>query len=134
MKKTHHWLFWDWKSILRVVLLFSALLLVFAFVFIYPDWNRNRQAENHDGTTKGTILSIEPNEQISMSETGNKTAVYSFTIRYHYRVGSRTYHDINKLPGTIRIQKALNRITNANLKQVTVKYDPGNPGESMVIL
>ncbi|WP_343606377.1 DUF3592 domain-containing protein [Fluviicola sp.] len=131
MKKTHHWLFWDWKSISRTILLFSGLLLLFAFVFIFPDWNRDRQAVNYDGTTQGTISSIEPNEEISMSETGNKTAIYSYTICYDYRIGKQTYHGTSKLPGTIKIQKALNHLSNTD--QVTVKYDTKNPRKSMII-
>ncbi len=66
-----------------------------------------------------------------MSETGNKTAIYSYTICYDYRIGKQTYHGTSKLPGTIKIQKALNHLSNTD--QVTVKYDTKNPRKSMII-
>ncbi|WP_300660101.1 DUF3592 domain-containing protein [Fluviicola sp.] len=132
MKKTSKWLFWDWSSIFRASLLFIALLLLLAFVFLLPDRNRAQQAKEYTGNTIGTILSIEPAEQISMSETGNKTVVYSYSIRYSFHVKSKTYEVSEQVPNTIRIQKFLNRLETQS--KVKVKYDERKPEHSQIIL
>ncbi len=131
MQKTSKCLFWDWSSIFRASLLFSALLLLLAFAFLFPDWNRDQETKEYSGSTTGTILSIKPVEQISMSETGNKTVVHSYTIRYSFQVKSKTYIISEQVPNTIRIQKSLNRLDKQN--KVSVKYDEKKPEHSQIL-
>lgn len=131
MKKTSNWLFWDWGSIFRAGLLFSALLLILAFAFLFPDWNRDQQAKEYNGNTTGTILSIESTEQISMTETGNKTVTYSYNIRYSFRIKSKTYVISEQVPNTIHIQKALERLDKQS--KVRVKYNQTKPEHSQII-
>lgn len=131
MKKTAKWLFWDWPSIFRASLLFSVLLLILALVFLFPDWNRDQQAKQYTGKTIGTVLSIDPIEQISMGETGNKTVAHSYTIRYSFQVKSKTYIVSEQVPNTIRIQKSINRLDKQN--KVSVKYDEKKPEHSQII-
>ncbi|MNJ83802.1 hypothetical protein D3C87_12270 [compost metagenome] len=131
MQKTSKCLFWDWSSIFRASLLFSALLLLLAFAFLFPDWNRDQETKEYSGSTTGTILSIKPVEQISMSETGNKTVVHSYTIRYSFQVKSKTYIVSEQVPNTIRIQKSLNRLDKQN--KVSVKYDEKKPEHSQIL-
>lgn len=131
MKKTSNWLFWDWGSIFRAGLLIFALLLLLAFVFLFPDWNRDQQTKEYTGNTTGTILSIEPVEQISMTETGNSTVIYSYTIRYSFRIKSKTHVVSEQVPNTIHIQKSINHLD--KLSKVSVKYDEKKPEHSQII-
>jgi hypothetical protein len=132
MKKVSNWLFWDWKSIFRAIVLFSGLFLLFAFLFLYPDWKRNKEVENYDGLTKGIILSIEPIEEISMSEYGNKTVVHFYSIHYRFKAGSKTYEISEQVPNTIKIHKSISLMENRNQYEVTVKYDSKKPKNSQV--
>ncbi len=131
MKKTSNWLFWDWGSIFRASLLFFALLLLLAFAFLFPDWSRDQQIKEYTGNTTGTILSIESAEQISMTETGNKGVTYFYTIRYSFRVKSKTYVVSEQVPNTIRIQKSLDRLDKQ--RKIRVRYNPKKPEHSQII-
>lgn len=136
MQKTSKWLFWDWNSIFRASLLFFVLLLLFAFVFLFPDWNRDQHAKEYTGNTIGTILSIKSVEQISMTETGNKTVIRSYIIRYSFQVKSKTHIISEQVPNTIRVQKSLNRLENQSKVKVKVKvkYDERKPKHCQIIL
>ncbi|AEA43078.1 DUF3592 domain-containing protein [Fluviicola taffensis] len=132
MKKTSNWFFWDWKSIFRTIVLFSGLFLLFAFLFLYPDWKRNKEAENYDGLTKGIILSIKPIEEISMSEYGNKTVAYFYTVRYQYHVNSKTYKGIDKIPNSLKNKRIITLLLDKNNSEIDIKYDPKKPTNSQL--
>lgn len=133
MKKTPDWFFWDWKSIRRSVFVFIFLILGLILIFNFSDWKRKFDSKNYIENTEAHLIDVKPNESISMTDTGNKTIIDSYKVRYKYTVNNAQYISIDIIPNSLENKKLIFKLFNNKKEKLKIKYDPKQPKKSFVI-
>jgi hypothetical protein len=133
MKKTPDWFFWDWKSIRRSVFVFIFLILGLILIFNFSDWKRKFDSKNYTKNTGAYLIDVKPNESISMTDTGNKTIIDSYKVRYKYTVNNAQYVSIDIIPNSLENKKLIFKLFNNKKEKLKIKYDPKQPEKSFVI-
>ena len=133
MKKTPDWFFWDWKSIRRSVFVFIFLILGLILIFNFSDWKRKFDSKNYTKNTEAHLIDVKPNESISMTDTGNKTIIDSYKVRYKYTVNNAQYISIDIIPNSLENKKLIFKLFHNKKEKLKIKYDPKQPEKSFVI-
>ena len=133
MKKTPDWFFWDWKSIRRSVFVFIFLILGLILIFNFSDWKRKFDSKNYTKNTGAYLIDVKPNESISMTDTGNKTIIDSYKVRYKYTVNNAQYISIDIIPNSLENKKLIFKLFHNKKEKLKIKYDPKQPEKSFVI-
>lgn len=133
MKKTPDWFFWDWKSIRRSVFVFIFLILGLILIFNFQDWKRKFDSKNYTKNTGAYLIDVKPNESISMTDTGNKTIIDSYKVRYKYTVNNAQYISIDIIPNSLENKKLIFKLFHNKKEKLKIKYDPKQPEKSFVI-
>jgi hypothetical protein len=132
MNKIRAWIFWDWKSIRRIFIVFFILISAVVIVFFFPDWKRNVDSKNYTEKTEAILVDIRSNEFIGMTEFGNQINVCSYKIKYRYFVEGIQYESTDMIPNSVENNKLLTRICNNKNDKLKIKYDPKKPNKSIV--
>lgn len=127
-------MFWDWKSIGRTLFVFFILVSGIILVFFYPDWKRKADSKNgtKSKSTEAILITVKPNESLSMTELGNKKIVHSYEVKYTYTVKGSQYVAVDIIPNSMENKQLITQLC-SNRKKLNIKYDPKKPGKSIVI-
>ena len=83
--------------------------------------------------TEAHLIDVKPNESISMTDTGNKTIIDSYKVRYKYTVNNAQYISIDIIPNSLENKKLIFKLFHNKKEKLKIKYDPKQPEKSFVI-
>lgn len=120
------WMFWDWKSIKRVILLLITISAVAVSLIYLASWNQTRKELEKTTPTSAILKEVHPIKYIDLTLTGNKMKLHGFNIVYEYRLNTVLYEGKYFTKKQNVALKASEKIGDS----VSIKYDPNNPDKS----
>lgn len=134
MKKIYEWRFWDWKSVIGGVIIAGGLLFGFYYLDALPDWMRSKHSKNYSAVTRAHFIKWQRISTAWQSRTGTSTHTDAFDITYLYAVNDSTFIEKDKVPNSTENQFFLQKLVHSGIPVFKIKYDPGSPAKSQIII